>query len=167
MALSEKMVQKINEQITAEFYSAYYYLGMAVAFDEVGLKVLSQRFFKQYAEEIEHGMKFLKRLLAVGAKVELEALARPPQQWDSAEQILQAARDHETFVTSLINALVAQAEADGDDATRDFLQWYVDEQEEEEESMQELLDMVRAAGPQGLASVEQRVAGMMSSSGGG
>lgn len=164
MALSQDMVRKINEQINAELYSAYYYLGMAVAFDEMGLKMLSQRFFEQYEEEVEHGMKFLKYLLTVGAKVELPAIAQPPQQWNSAEQILQAARDHEAHVTSLINALVAQAEADKDYATRSFLQWYVDEQVEEESSMQYLLDLVRMAGPDRILMVEQRVASMLSGS---
>jgi|YNPNPStandDraft_1061719.scaffolds.fasta_scaffold130450_1 ferritin len=161
MAVSEEMVRKINAQIAAEIYSAYYYLGMAVAFDRMGLKVFSQRFFQQFDEEMFHARKFLDYLLKVGATVELEAIRKPPQDWESAEQIIQAARDHESYVTSLINALVAQAEEDKDYATRSFLQWYVDEQVEEESSMQELLDLVKMAGPERLLMVEERLKGMM------
>ncbi len=161
MALSEKMIQKLNEQVTAEFYSAYYYLGMAVAFDRMGLKILAQRFFQQTDEERLHGMKILQYLLTVGAPVELAEIKKPKQGWSSAEEIIQAAREHEAYVTSLINELVAQAEEDKDYATRSFLQWFVDEQVEEEASMQELLDLVRMAGPDRLIWVEQRIAAGM------
>ncbi|MGD9518028.1 MAG: ferritin [Armatimonadota bacterium] len=162
MALSEQMARKLNDQVTAEFYSAYYYLGMAVAFNAMGLKVFSERFFEQYDEEIAHGMKLLRYLLGHKAPAELQEIRRPPQDWQSAEQIIQAAREHETYVTGLINALVAQAEQDRDDETHSFLQWYVDEQVEEEESMEELLDLVKSAGPAGLAAAEQQLAAMMS-----
>lgn len=79
MALSEQMARKLNDQVTAEFYSAYYYLGMAVAFNAMGLKVFSERFFEQYDEEIAHGMKLLRYLLDHKAPAELQEIRRPPR----------------------------------------------------------------------------------------
>ncbi|MCD6351129.1 MAG: ferritin [Armatimonadetes bacterium] len=165
MALSDRMVEKINDQVAAEIYSAYYYLGMALAFDKMGLKVFSQRFFQQYEEEMMHAMKFLKYLMTVGAKAELKEIPRPPQEWDTPEQIVQAAYEHELYVTSRINELVALAEEEKDYATRSFLQWYVDEQVEEESSMLELVELLKLAGPERAFMAEQRVAQMMQSAG--
>jgi ferritin len=161
MMVSPNMAAKLNDQINAEFYSSYLYLGMATWFDAQGLKVFAQRFFRQAEEEWGHGMKILKYLLEVGATVELKEIARPRQDWETPEQVVQATLDHELHVTKLINDLMKAAVEESDYATQSFLKWFVDEQVEEVSSMTELLNLVKMAGPDRIMLVEQRLAAMM------
>ncbi len=161
--ISKQMAAKLSEQVTAEFYSAYLYLGMAVSLESMGYSILAKRFFNQFEEEQQHGMKILNYLLEVGAPVTLGAIDKPPQNWDSPEQIVEATLEHEKKVTRMIHDLVAQAEQEKDYATLSFLQWFVDEQVEEESSMAKLLDLIRKAGPDRILLVEQRVAQEMQS----
>jgi ferritin len=146
MMISEGMNTKLNEQIKAEFTAAYNYLGMACAFDKMGLRVLAKRFLAQHDEEHEHAMKILHYVQEVGGTVELGALPKPMVDYNSAEQVVQAALKAELDVTAMINNLVNLAESEKDHATRSFLQWFVDEQVEEVSSMTSLLDLIKLAG---------------------
>ncbi|MCX7598915.1 MAG: ferritin [Armatimonadetes bacterium] len=161
MMISETMAAKLNEQVNAEFYSSYLYLGMACWFDGQNLKVFARRFFQQAEEEWEHGMKILKYLLEVGAAVQLKEIACPKQDWKSPEEIIETTYNHEIHVTNLINDLMRAAVEESDYATQSFLKWFVDEQVEEVSSMNELLALVRMAGPERIMLVEQRLAAMM------
>lgn len=161
MMISENMAAKLNEQVNAEFYSSYLYLGMACWFDRQNLKVFAQRFFRQAEEEWGHGMKILRYLLEVGAAVQLKEIAQPKQDWKSPEEVIEATYNHEIHVTNLINELMRVAVAENDYATQSFLKWFVDEQVEEVSSMGELLALVKMAGPERIMLVEQRLAAMM------
>ncbi|MGD8452082.1 MAG: ferritin [Phycisphaerae bacterium] len=159
MTMSDAMKAKLNEQITNEFFAAQLYLAMACQFDSMSLKMLSARFRKQVDEERQHAMKILDYVLETGGKVTLQALPAPTTEWPSVVAAVEAALGHEKKVTGQINALVAQAEQDKDYATRNFLNWYVEEQVEEEASMSYLLDVARMAG-QNMLLVESAVSRM-------
>ncbi|MDH7600586.1 MAG: ferritin [Armatimonadota bacterium] len=161
MLISETMNARLNDQINFEQYSAHTYLGMAVALESMGLRVLADYFFKHAEEEREHAMKMIKYVLDVGGKVTMKAIAEPGGDWSSAENIAKQTLDHELEVTRRINDLVALAEQEKDYATRSFLQWYVDEQVEEVSSAEYLLSLIKAAGPQQMLGVEHRVAQML------
>jgi ferritin len=139
MMISATMNQRLNQQVTAEFTASHEYMAMSCAFDEMGLKVLSQFFFNQSAEEREHATKLLKYILEVGGTVKLDALPKPSADLSSAKTILKAALDAEVKVTKMINDLMTLAEEEKDYATRSFLKWYVDEQVEEVSSMSDLV----------------------------
>ena len=74
MMISDKMCKKLNEQLTNEFYASHLYLEMACAFDSLGLKVFSKRFFQQSQEERDHALKLAKYVLDVGGEVHLDGI---------------------------------------------------------------------------------------------
>ncbi|HRX85381.1 MAG TPA: ferritin [Phycisphaerae bacterium] len=161
MITPKVVVDKLNDQIANEFHAAHNYMAMACRFDGLGLKVLSQWFFRQGEEEREHGKKILTYLLEVGADVQLRAIAEPVGDLSSPISIVETALEQEENVTKQIHDLVALAEQHKDYATRSFLSWFIDEQVEEVATMTELLQMLKLAGNQHLLQVEARVAKML------
>ncbi len=161
MMISEAMNAKLNDQVTAEFGAAHKYLSMACVFDRMGLKILCARFIEQYEEELDHAMRIVHYLREVGGTVKLEGVTKPPADFKSVEQIVQAALDSEWDITRKINDLVTLADSEKDYATRSFLKWFVDEQVEEVSSMSDLLTLVKLAGPN-ILQVEARVRSEMS-----
>jgi ferritin len=156
------VVEKLNEQIANEFHAAHNYMAMACRFDELGLKMLAQWFFRQGEEERDHGKKILHYLLEVGADVKLRAIGEPVGDLSSPVAIVETALAQEKKVTEQIHNLFALAEEHRDYATRSFLAWFVDEQVEEVATMTELLQMLKLAGDQHLLQVEARVSEMLS-----
>ncbi len=146
MMISTAMNAKLNEQITAEFSAAHAYLAMACIFDNMSLKALAGRFFKQYHEELEHAMRIVRYVLEVGGTVTLDAVAKPKKDYKNVEAIVAASVENEKDITGKINDLVALADKEKDYATRSFLQWFVDEQVEEVSTMTDLLNLVKLAG---------------------
>jgi ferritin len=156
------VVEKLNEQIANEFHAAHNYMAMACRFDELGLKMLAQWFFRQGEEERDHGKKILHYLLEVGADVKLRAIGEPVGDLATPIAIVETALAQEKMVTEQIHNLFALAEEHRDYATRSFLAWFVDEQVEEVATMTELLQMLKLAGDQHLLQVEARVSEMLS-----
>ncbi len=161
MMIPQPVVDKLNQQIANEFGAAHNYLAMACRFDELGLKMLSQFFFRQSDEEREHGRKILDYVLEVGADVKLQATPEPRGDMSTPKTIVKSALEQEKEVTRQINDIAATAEANKDFATRSFINWFIDEQVEEVSSMSELLNLVELAGEDHLLQVEMRVAKMM------
>jgi len=144
--LDEKMVDAINEQMNAEFYSAYLYLSMAAYFDNRDLSGFSNWMRVQAQEELTHAIKFYDYLVTRGARVTVTQIKTPPAEWDSPRAVFEHVYQHEQNVTGLINNLVDLAISLSDHATNNFLQWYVAEQVEEEESSNGVLQKVILAG---------------------
>lgn len=161
MMISSRMNGALNQQVTNEINASFSYLAMSFAFNDMGLKVFGQRYRAQADEERGHAMKIAGYIQEVGGKVCLDAVAKPRDDYDSAQAMVEAALTSEETVTKQINDLVALAEAEKDYATRSFLQWFVDEQVEEVSSMSALLQMVKMAGEANLFLVEGRLAKMM------
>lgn len=157
MLISSTMVQRLNDQMMAEFGAAQKYLAMACAFDRLGLRILRDRFIKQQDEERQHAMRFLKYLQDVGAEPVIDAMTKPRTEYSGVEAIVQAALDSEMDITRRIHELVAVAEQEKDYSTRSFLQWFVTEQVEEVAQMSELLRLVHLAQGNMLA-LETRLA---------
>ena len=159
MSISKKMNTQLNRQITHEFDASQSYLAMSCQFDQMGLKSLAEHFQKQAAEERTHALKILGYIQEVGGSVTLEELSKPRASYPSVEAAVKASSSQEKKVTGQINALVALAEQEKDYATRSFLDWFVDEQVEEESSMSALLQLVEMAG-KNLLQLESHVARM-------
>jgi len=143
--IHEKLHQMLNEQINWELYSAYLYLSMAAYANSIGLKGFANWFRIQEQEERFHALKFFDYLESRGLEVTLLAIGQPPAGWESPVALFEETAAHEEKVTGLINDLMAEAIAERDYATISFLQWYVDEQVEEEENVREILDRIRVA----------------------
>ena len=128
------MVAAINDQIKAEFDSAYIYLAMSAYFEDAGLSGMSHWLKKQYKEEVEHAEKFIDYLYERGARVIIPDIAKPKDTYTDALEVFKTAYAHEQYVTSRIYKLVDMAVAEKDYATQSMLKWFVDEQMEEEDN---------------------------------
>jgi len=147
----------INSQIVNELAASNSYLAVAAYFDSLGLKVLSNHFFKQSSEERMHALKLMRYLLDVNGDLQLGAIPSPRGEFHSAEDAIQHSLAQEIQTTKQINGLMALAHRHEDYASISFLKWFVDEQVEEQASMNELLLLVRQAGPNNLLLVEERL----------
>ena len=147
--INKKMEKAINGQINKEMYSAYLYLAMSADATHAGLKGAGKWFHVQFQEEMVHAMKFYNYLLEQGSAVELETLAKPKAGFKSLLAMFEATLKHEQFITQSIHDLMALAIAEKDFASQILLQWYVNEQVEEEANDNEIIGMLKMAGSSG------------------
>ncbi|MDF1544842.1 MAG: ferritin [bacterium] len=166
MLISENMAAKLNEQTINEFNSYWIYLAMAFKLDAMGFKTFAQWFHLQADEEKVHAMKFAHYILEVGADVSLIGLDKPKYDYKSVQEIVEAGLEHEMFITRCINDLADLAAKENDHATKNFLQWFVEEQVEEVATASDLLSMVKMAKDDvQLLLVEQRIMELRGSGG--
>lgn len=165
MIISPKVVDAINDQIRNEFTASAQYIAIAVYFDEDGLPDLAQFFYNQAEEERFHAMKFVRFLLETGAKPIIPDQPALRNEFESAADAVGFALEQEKTVTNQINDIVSLAIAENDHASNQFLQWFVDEQVEEVDSMTSLLQTITHAGPY-LLLVEDYVRRQMAAEGG-
>ncbi len=147
--LPKQIAEALNKQINAEFASAYLYLSMSAYLNEVSLVGFANWMRAQYEEEVFHAMKMYDYVLERGGTIKLDAVAAPQQSWKDIIEVFEAVLHHEQEITHSINRLVSLAIAEQDHATVNFLQWFVDEQVEEEASVSELLAQLKLVGGQG------------------
>jgi len=147
--LNEKVLTAINNQINAEFYSAYMYLSMSAWFHDKGLPGFANWMFVQYQEELTHAHKFFDYVVERGSKVELKEIEQVPVEFEGIIDVWEKTLAHEQKVTSLINNIMDIAIGERDHATTSFLHWFVDEQVEEEASVSEILDTLKLVNGQG------------------
>jgi len=146
MDISKKLNDAINAQIGHEFEAILQYLSMAAYFEEEGYKNLAKRMYEQAEEEHAHGMKFFKFVLERGGKVEIPTLPGPKAVFTSALEVFKAALAWEKVVTKNIYNLVEIAIADKDYATQQFLNWFTNEQIEEEANMEGYIKLAEKVG---------------------
>jgi ferritin len=147
--LKEKVLKVLNEQINAEQYSAFLYLSMSAWFEEKGLPGFANWMYVQYQEELTHANKIFKYVNERGGRVELKGIEQMPTKFESVVNIAEMTLEHEQHVTSLINKCVDIAIEERDHATQSFLQWFVDEQVEEEANASEILDNLKLISSKG------------------
>ena len=137
--ISKTMQDAISEQINKELYSSYLYLSMAAYFENKNLGGFAQWMRVQEGEEREHAMKFFNFLLERGGQVSLKAIDAPPASWKSDIELFKEVAAHEAKVTGLINALYELALKEKDYPAQVLLQWYINEQVEEEKNAAEIV----------------------------
>ena len=144
--LKESIEQALNEQINAELYSAYLYQSMAAYFEDKSLAGFSRWMDLQAEEEMEHARKIYDFVNERGGRVILEGIEKPKSDWNSNLEVFKDSLAHEEKVTAMINDLVSLAAEEKDYATHSFLQWFVDEQVEEEDNVGEIVDKLKLVG---------------------
>jgi ferritin len=149
--LNPKVSTALNQQINAELFSEYLYLSMAAHFESESLKGMANWMRIQAGEERMHAMKFYQFILDRGGKVTLTAIDAPKTSWASPLEVFKEAYAHEIKVTGLINSLATLAIEEKDHATHQFLNWFVNEQVEEESNAQTIVDRLKLVGDNGLA----------------
>jgi ferritin len=143
--LTQKMQDALNVQINAEYYSSYLYLSMAAYCEEANFKGFANWFRVQGQEEMVHVMKFFEYVIDRKGRVELKAIEGPPVSWDSPLAAFEAAYKHEQHVTALINKLAGLAISENDHATHTLLQWFINEQVEEEANADAVVQQLKLA----------------------
>lgn len=130
--ISENMQKLLNKQINMEIFSGYLYMGMANYYEEQGLSGFAHWFEKQNAEEWDHAMRIRHFCFDNDVPVTLEAIARPEQTYKSFGEPLVAALEHEKLITASIHKMMDVAVKEKDYRTQLMLEWFVNEQLEEE-----------------------------------
>ncbi|MCB2197901.1 ferritin [bacterium] len=144
--LSKKIQKAFNEQMTFELYSGYIYMSMAAWFRTQNLDGFAAWMENHAREEVTHGMKFYTYLYDRLSSAEFGAIAKPKTTWKSPIEAVKQAFDHEQEVTRRIHELVELAENEKDHASVSFLQWFVDEQVEEEQVVDEIYSRMQLVG---------------------
>jgi ferritin len=149
MELSKKMQDALNEQIKEEMASAYIYLSMAAYFESIDLPGFASWMQAQSNEEMAHAMKFYGYIHERGGRVVFEALEQPPVEFAGAVDVFEKTLAHEQYITGRIHKLYALAVEEKDYASQGILQWFVDEQVEEESTAGDTLQMLKMVGDKG------------------
>lgn len=150
----------MNRHINRELFSSYLYLSMAAWCEAEGLRGFSHWMRLQVVEENTHVMKFFDFVLDRGGRVELQQLAAPENAWDSPLAVFEAALDHEREVSGYINELMDAVMEARDHAANVFLQWFVQEQVEEEATVADIVSRLRLVGAdgRGILLIDQELA---------
>jgi ferritin len=151
--LKTKVQEALNQQINAELASAYLYLSMAAYFDAKNFTGMAHWMRVQAQEEVGHAMRIYKHVNDRQGRVLLTAIEAPKTEWQSPLEVFENAYHHEQKVTSLINNLVKIALQENDYATQSFLQWFIDEQVEEEAAANVIVEKLRLVGDKGHALI--------------
>ena len=147
--MKKSVVEAVNNQIQAEFSSAYLYLSMSAYFAEQNLNGFASWMRTQWQEELQHGLKFYDMLIDRDVKVTLKEIPQPEIEFGTPKEAFQAVLDHEKKVTKLINELYQLASKENDYPLQNLLQWFIDEQVEEENNARDIINQLKLIGDNG------------------
>jgi ferritin len=160
MELGKKMQDALNAQIKEELFSSYIYLSMSAYCEASNLPGFAHWMRVQSQEELEHAMKFYEFINDRGGRVVFQALDQPPVEFKSPTDVFEQTLAHEHYITGKIHDLYALAADEKDYAGQILLQWFVEEQVEEEKNASEILAMLKMIGDkgQGLIMLDRHLA---------
>ncbi len=136
--MNPKIEAMLNDQMNFELYSSYIYMAMAAYCESIDLTGFSHWFKIQVQEEMYHATKFYNYIFDRGGRAFFTQIDAPEQEWESVKASFENALEHEKLVTGRINDIMTAAIDERDHATTSFLNWFVDEQVEEEASVDEI-----------------------------
>ena len=149
--ISKAMQEAVNEQINKELYSSYLYLSMAAYFENKNLPGFAKWLHVQTDEERGHGMKLYQHLVDRGGRVMLKAISSPFTEWKSNLEVFKEVQTHEAEVTASINGLYELALKEKDYPMQVLLQWFINEQVEEEKNAAEIVQLLELIDAHGTA----------------
>lgn len=147
--IGKKMQDAINEQIKLELESAYLYYAMAAHLHEIGFDGMANWMKIQTQEELAHAAKFFDFIHEREGHVELKELSKPQKNWDTPLDIFKAAYKHEQFITGKINGVYKIAQEENDYPALVLLQWFINEQVEEEAAASKIAQDLERLGDSG------------------
>ncbi len=157
--MNATLLKGMNEHLELEFKASHEYLAMSVWLAQPELPGFASWMRKQSNDELLHAQKFVDHLVERDQPVELPAVAKPSMKWESVEALCAHVLANEQAVTSSINELFALAEASKDRPAVILLQWFVNEQMEEDAAARALLGRIRLGGTGvGLLMIDQELA---------
>ena len=149
--ISKNLQAAINTQIRNEYYSSYLYLSMSAYCESINYSGFSAWLRRQSEEELTHALRLYDYLLDRDGRVVLDSIEQPPSEFGSLLEIFQQVLDHEKEVTSMINSLYELALSENDHATSVELQWFINEQVEEEKTASDIVENLKLAGKNSAA----------------
>jgi len=141
--MNEQLCEELNNQLNKEFYSAYLYFAMSTYFSEIFLDGFAAFMKEQASEELEHAEKIHDYLLRTNNKITLSRIEAPENDWVNPIDVVEGALKHEKFVTSTFHRMYKLAKEQDDYKTEIFLQWFITEQIEEEDTLLKLLEQMK------------------------
>tara|TARA_Y100000590_G_scaffold265478_1_gene298273 strand:- start:3203 stop:3721 length:519 start_codon:yes stop_codon:yes gene_type:complete len=147
--ISDKLNQAFNDQIGSELYSAHLYLSMAAYFESINLPGFANWMRIQHQEETIHALKLFDYVNQRNGRVVLNAIDQPRVDFESVRAAVMTALDHERSVSSLINSLYEVSSKEKDYAAEVLLEWFINEQVEEEKSVTDIVDQLDLIGDNG------------------
>ncbi len=141
--INQTILEVLNNQINKELYSAYLYTSMQAYCANQSLCGIANWLKVQAREEISHAQKIYDYIIESGNKVKLEQISKPESEWNNVVELFEKALIHEEFVTQSINTISEIAEREQDRATQIFMQWFIMEQVEEENSIRKILERLK------------------------
>ena len=155
--ITEKLQNAINEQITAEMWSANLYLSMSFYFEKEGFSGFANWMKKQSQEELEHAYVMADYIIKRGGVAKVDKIDVVPSGWGTPLEVFEHVYKHECHVSKMIDELVSVASAERDNATQDFLWGFVREQVEEEATAQGIVDKIKKAGDAGIFFIDSQL----------
>ncbi|WP_300368081.1 ferritin [Brachyspira sp.] len=144
--IKDEIIKLLNGQLNKELYSASLYFNMAGWCDKQGLKGCSKFLYGHYKEETEHFDKFRDFINKVGGQSIIGEMHAPQNDFKSIEDLFDTIVKHEQYITSCINELVGKAMESKDYITSRFLDWFIQEQLEEEELFNDIVVKINMLG---------------------
>jgi ferritin len=141
--LSDKILAALNAQATQEHLNSFVYLAISCCCSNKNLLGFAKYFYQQSCDEREHGMKIAEYILSQSCPVIIGDIQSVKSSWNNIQEIFAAVLNQEQQNTALINNVVKLADIEGDNATCNFLQWFVDEQVSEEREAGVMLAKVK------------------------
>ncbi len=148
--LSQKILDVLNKQIEKEGYSSNLYLAMASWAENEGLKGIADWLYAQSEEERLHLKKFIAYINERGGKAIIPAFEKPVFKSKTAKGLFEEVLKHEYFITDSINEIVALTMKEKDFSSYNWIQWFVNEQIEEESNVKTILDKLKLVGESNL-----------------
>jgi len=147
--MKKKIQDAVNDQIREEFESAYIYLAMSSYMEGQNLPGFANWLRLQWEEELMHATKLVDHMNQRGAQVKLQTLKKPPATFGTPLKVFEKVLKHEQHITSTIHKLYELASAEKDYPLKVLMQWYIDEQVEEEDNASNVLEKIRLLGDSG------------------
>lgn len=156
--MTERLQKALNEQITAELWSANLYLSMSFFLRREGYDGFAHWMQVQAKEETSHATQIAQYMISRQAIPKIDKIDVVPQNWGNAREVFEDAYKHECHVSKLIDLLVKVASEEKDNATQDFLWGFVREQVEEEAQTLDIVDKMKRTGEAGILFLNYKLA---------
>ncbi|MDP4209609.1 MAG: ferritin [Bacteroidota bacterium] len=148
--LPKKVEEALVSQIVKEGYSSNLYLAMASWAEGQGLEGISTWLYVQSEEERTHMLKLIHYTNERGGTASIPAFEKPPVEYAGVKPMFEQVLKHEEFISASINEIVAVCIAEKDFTTQNWVQWFVNEQIQEEKSARAILDKLKILGENNL-----------------
>lgn len=157
MTISKKLEKAINEQITAEMWSANLYMAMSFFCEKEGFSGFGNWLKKQSNEEISHAYMMADFLIKRGGTAKMGKIEEVPGTWKKPVDMFKNVYEHECKVSEMINKLLDLSVEENDKAAQDFFWQFVREQVEEEATASDIVSKIEKFGDSALFMLDSKL----------